>query len=49
MSMHKTIKSILTSLMALACLGTHALAQNASEALLPIQQNGKWGYIERVR
>ena len=47
MPMHKTIKSILTSLMALACLGTHALAQNASESLLPIQQNGKWGYIDR--
>lgn len=32
-----------------AYLGTqqHSLAQNAWEGLLPIQQGGKWGYINR--
>ena len=46
--MHKTslTKLICTSLMLLACLG-HSQAQNASETLLPIQQGGKWGYINR--
>ena len=41
---------ICTSLMMLACFGTqqHSLAQNAQkEDLLPIQQDGKWGYINR--
>lgn len=35
--------------MVLAYLGTqqHSLAQNAWEGLLPIQQGGKWGYINR--
>lgn len=39
-----------TSLLVLAYLGTqqHSLAQNArAEDLLPIQQGGKWGYINR--
>lgn len=39
-----------SSLIVLACLVTqqHALAQNAQEEeLLPIQQSGKWGYINR--
>ena len=42
-------KLICTSLILLACLGTqeHSQAQNASENLLPIQQGGKWGYINR--
>lgn len=42
-------KLICTSLIVLACLGTqvHAQAQNAPEDLLPIQQDGKWGYINR--
>jgi hypothetical protein len=33
----------------LACFATqqHALAQNTPDNLLPIQQNGKWGYINR--
>ena len=40
---------ICTSLMVLACLGTQqrSLAQDAQEGLLPIQQDGKWGYINR--
>jgi hypothetical protein len=40
---------ICTPLILLACLGIqqHALAQNLSEDLLPIQQGGKWGYINR--
>jgi len=40
---------ICTSLMVLAYLGTQqqSLAQNAGEGLLPIQQGGKWGYINR--
>lgn len=41
---------ICTSLLMLACLGTqqHSLAQDArDENLLPIQQGGKWGYINR--
>ena len=43
------IKLICTSLIVLACLGVpkHSLAQNNSENLLPIQQGGKWGYINR--
>lgn len=42
-------KLICTSVIVLACLGTqeHAQAQNAPENLLPIQQEGKWGYINR--
>src|SRR4051794_5255376 len=48
--MHKTFpQSICASLIILACLGTQktVLAQNAPENLLPVQQNGKWGYINR--
>lgn len=37
-------KFICTSLIVLACLGTQSHAQ---ENLLPIQQGGKWGYINR--
>jgi hypothetical protein len=33
--------------MVLACFGTQIQAQNAAENLLPIQQGGKWGYINR--
>src|ERR1044071_581992 len=39
-------KLICTSLMVFACLG-HAQAQEPVESLLPIQQGGKWGYINR--
>ena len=49
--MHKTppIKLICLLLLLLACLGSsqRARAQNASDGLLPIQQGGKWGYINR--
>ena len=47
--MHKTslTKLICASLMVLACLGTQGQAQNSSENLLPIQQGGKWGFINR--
>ena len=40
---------ICTSLILLVCPGTQqrSLAQNADENLLPIQQGGKWGYINR--
>jgi len=40
-------KLICASLLLLASLATQqtALAQNTPETLLPIQQNGKWGYI----
>lgn len=45
--MHKTFSQVIcASLITLACFGT-VLAQNAPENLLPIQQNGKWGYINR--
>jgi WG containing repeat len=50
MTMHKTFSQLIcASLIALACLGIQrsALAQNAPENLLPVQQNGKWGYINR--
>jgi hypothetical protein len=40
-------RSIGASLLALACFGT-VLAQNAPENLLPVQQKGKWGYINRA-
>ena len=42
-------KLICISLIVLACLVTqeHTQAQNAPENLLPIQQDGKWGYINR--
>jgi hypothetical protein len=48
--MHKTFpRLICASLIALACFGTQksALAQSTPEYLLPVQQNGKWGYINR--
>ena len=40
---------VCASLIALACLGIqiNALAQNSPENLLPVQQGGKWGYINR--
>jgi hypothetical protein len=45
--MHKTFPQLVcASLITLACLGT-VLAQNAAENLLPVQQNEKWGYINR--
>lgn len=45
-------KMALTKLMCAALLmftyfGTQSHAQNAGEGLLPIQQGGKWGYINR--
>ena len=48
--MHNTLPKLLcASLIVLACLATqkNALAQNAPENLLPVQQGGKWGYINR--
>ena len=50
MTMHKTfLQLICASLIILACMGTQktVLAQNAPENLLPVQQNGNWGYINR--
>ena len=43
-------KLICALLIVFACLGTNrqCLAQNAGEELLPIQQGGKWGYINRT-
>ena len=47
--MHKPtlIKLTCASLLVLICLATQSHAQNAKEDLLPIQQGGKWGYINR--
>jgi hypothetical protein len=47
--MHKTslTKLICASLLLFTYLGTQSRAQNPSEGLLPIQQGGKWGYINR--
>src|ERR1044072_9816151 len=49
--MHKTppIKLICLLLLLLACLGSsqRSRPQNASDVLLPIQQGGKWCYINR--
>ena len=43
-------KLICASLLLFACLATqkNALAQATPETLLPVQQNGKWGYINRA-
>ena len=45
--MHKTslTKLICASLLLFTYLATQSHAQNAAEGLLPIQQGGKWGYI----
>ena len=48
--MHNTLPKLLcASLLVLTCLATqkNARAQDTPEGLLPIQQNGKWGYINR--
>jgi WG repeat protein len=40
-------KLMCAALLVVTCLGTQSHAQNAAEGLLPIQQGGKWGYINR--